>query len=778
MAKSKKIISAVTALAITASAIGVVNFQAAAAETKFEFEDGSYSSDCTLKSGADYSGGSAVRMEDSGTVSVDVEVEETGMYKLILCASGIGGGKIQNLSINGVSQGQASISEGLSEESIGLYTLNAGSNTITFTKSWGWTDFDYIIAEKTETTVASVSPVLSDKNATAETQSLMNYLSSVYGNHIISGQQEIYMYGPHDFEYEFEWLYDLTGAYPAIRGFDYLNAANPLYGSEDGTNDRIIDWVKNKNGIATASWHICVPNDITNYNVGDYVSYENSTYKAGSEYTNFKTSNVLVEGTTEKAYFDEAIRLLAEQLSELQDEGVPLIFRPLHEAEGSGGEDGSWFWWGEDGSEVYKQIWVYLYEQITEVYGIHNIIWEWNSYTYSTSADWYPGDEYVDIIGYDKYNADGSPNESAIEGTFYSLNEMYNGNKMIAMAENDTIPSVENLISTNAGWLYFCPWYGDHILSESYNDPDTVKSIYQSEYVLTLDEMPADLYTNSEAPVTTTSDPNAPIETTTTTSKPEQIKVEYDVADLEIVEDAEFLEYVIPIDRTQGTPVSVIINATVSCSGSGYEWACSGGGIASETIISEDTGEETWGYKSYQFNVGTSNVTVKLTGLFNASDEETFAGELSGDSVLLQHWWGSSSTSQNGEDVSTIYNTITVVYEASEEVTTTNTETPDETTVTTLEETTEDTGTGSETDTSDPDITTTTASESSTEVEEGLKGDVNGDGKISSIDIVMMKQYMLEQIDISEINSANADINGDGSIKAIDLVQLKQLFLQ
>jgi len=63
---------------------------------------------------------------------------------------------------------------------------------------------------------------------------------------------------------------------------------------------------------------------------------------------------------------------------------------------------------GFAGAEVYKELWKLLYKTLTEKYGIHNLIWEVNLYTYANSYEWYPGDEYVDIIGYDKY--EGSPN--------------------------------------------------------------------------------------------------------------------------------------------------------------------------------------------------------------------------------------------------------------------------------------------------------------------------------------------------------------------------------
>jgi len=96
-----------------------------------------------------------------------------------------------------------------------------------------------------------IDPTPCDPNATPETRALMKYLTSVYGKYVISGQQEIYGNGNDgNYELEFDYIYEKTGKYPAIRGFDFMNY-NPLYGWEDGTTARIIDWVKNRGGIAT-----------------------------------------------------------------------------------------------------------------------------------------------------------------------------------------------------------------------------------------------------------------------------------------------------------------------------------------------------------------------------------------------------------------------------------------------------------------------------------------------------------------------------------------------
>ena len=61
---------------------------------------------------------------------------------------------------------------------------------------------------------------------------------------------------------------------------------------------------------------------------------------------------------------------------------------------------------------------------------------------------------------------------------------------MVAMAENDSIPTLENLQMEKAGWLYFCPWYMNYLTSEQNNPAENLKEIYNSEYCITLDELP------------------------------------------------------------------------------------------------------------------------------------------------------------------------------------------------------------------------------------------------------------------------------------------------
>lgn len=508
------------------------------------------------------------------TLSFTVEAPEEGMYEILFDYAQIldTDGRMQTISINGTDYTFVMpYSDTFQELDIGRYRLQEGENTIEIKPVYGYGCYDTITIQTAESVDLTVSSDTCDPDATSETKSLMNYLTSVYGEHIISGQQEIYG-GGHDgnYEQEFEYLYDLSGEYPAIRGFDFMNY-NPLYGWEDGTTERIIEWVNERGGIATASWHINLPKDFDSYEIGDTLDWTDCSYGVNST---FSVENAVVDGTKENQYLDTIIEDLAEQLTILQDNNVPIILRPFHEAEGNGGLDGSgaWFWWAQDGAEAYKALWQYFYDALTEDYEFYNIIWEQNLYAWSDdSAQWYVGDDYVDIVGYDKYNTtynrhDGltsGPNEDAESKIFYSLVDYVDGNKMVSMPENDTVPSLTNLQIEEAGWLYFCIWYdndGDSnfVSSDSYQNADTLKEMYQSDYCITLSELPADLYNNSGYTTTTTV-----TDETTESTETETTTLGVETTDTDITSDTDSTESIISSDTTSDT-VSTEDSTTIS----------------------------------------------------------------------------------------------------------------------------------------------------------------------------------------------------------------------
>lgn len=454
-----------------------------------------------------WSGDSYVYIDrEDAAVTVTVNMKEEGYYELKLCYIQCFGtpenpNKTQYLLVNGESQGEVMFpfnsGNGWEMLPAGYVHLNKGENTITVKSYWGYTFLDYLTLSDAPAYLTNFDPAEApcNPNASPEARKLYAYLRSVYGEHILSGQQEYC--GSHNYnknaqesqglpidylvdnEAEFEYIQKITGKQPAIRGIDFL-FYNTTNGFEDDAPERVVAWYKEKGGIPTVTYHWNVPTEKGSSEVAFYVE----SAANGSAFTTFSAANAVKEGTWEHEKIDEDIALLAEQLGKARDAGVPILFRPLHEAEGA------WFWWGAEGPEACKKLYIYLWEKLTNEYKLDNLLWVWTGSTSVNAMDWYPGDKYVDFQGIDKYNAinNNDPNPSAITASFYSMVAQTEGQKMVVMSENDTIPSLENLLKDKAAWLYFCPWYQRYLTE--LNDPEELSKIYNSEYCITLDELP------------------------------------------------------------------------------------------------------------------------------------------------------------------------------------------------------------------------------------------------------------------------------------------------
>lgn len=142
---------------------------------------------------------------------------------------------------------------------------------------------------------------------------------------------------------------------------------------------------------------------------------------------------------------------------------------------------------GAKGPEAYKKFWYYIYDQFTNRYGLNNLIWVWNG----GAANWYPGDDYVDIIGDDIYIDSYSPSTAR----FKEILEYTDTNKIIAMTENGDLFDIDQAMSANSRWAWFNTW-GRGFTAEDTNSTDenvrinVLRKVYLNENTVTLDELP------------------------------------------------------------------------------------------------------------------------------------------------------------------------------------------------------------------------------------------------------------------------------------------------
>lgn len=292
-------------------------------------------------------------------------------------------------------------------------------------------------------------------NATRETKKVYSFLLSQYGKKTLSSSMANVNW---NFD-EAELVHKATGKYPAIATMDYihlftLTSHNPFPGWKVNYDDtRAVENWWNNHGLIAASWHWNMP---AKEGAEMQQSYTCTPGDGNNNTTAAKPSNIMKEGTWEKKIADEDLAIMARLFKGLQDKGIPVIFRPLHEASGNtygqwaGG--GAWFWWGIEGAEAYKKLWIYLFDYFRNA-GVNNLIWVWTSQN-NGDTDWYPGDEYVDIIGQDIYNQKASANAS----DYKKLQETY-PQKMVTLSECGNVGKISEQWKGGARWSYFMPWY-------------------------------------------------------------------------------------------------------------------------------------------------------------------------------------------------------------------------------------------------------------------------------------------------------------------------------
>jgi mannan endo-1,4-beta-mannosidase len=175
----------------------------------------------------------------------------------------------------------------------------------------------------------------------------------------------------------------VTGSHPAVLGSDFhyyleKDAIERSYHTE------AVRWAYRQGYVITFDWHLS-GRGTTTY---EYVPVSQNL-----------VNNIVDDIDGDRDWFfeelDKVIYIINNDLV-ADGEKIPIVFRPLHEM------NGGWFWWGTQATT--PENYIILYRMLVDyVRGQTNTVlfcWSPNA---PTNFDFYPGDDYVDVLGLDAY---------------------------------------------------------------------------------------------------------------------------------------------------------------------------------------------------------------------------------------------------------------------------------------------------------------------------------------------------------------------------------------
>jgi mannan endo-1,4-beta-mannosidase len=487
--KRAVLLGAVPALVLAAVSVCAQNY-------RLEAELGVLDGTSIRTSTPGYSGIGYVNFDNGNSVSVEANVPDgwyelwvgyTAPYDPVL-------GKGYDYVVDGVSGSGHFDYRGnqWSADRAGIFDLTGVTNSLQINRGWGYYNVDYLeLRPFTPPTLLPVSNQLVDSQADRPTQMLMNYLVSQYGQKTLSGLQHN---SSDNLSFPVsQYLSQSGGVSPAIRGSDLIDysPSRVAFGENpQNETEQTIAWAKQTGGVVSVMWHWNAPANLVNTPCGGSCGEDDYPWWRGfyTPGTTFDLPGALANpsgGDYQLLLRD--IDAIASQLQKYEDAGVPVIWRPLHEAQGG------WFWWGAHGPETFKELWHLTYDRLTNHHGLHNLIWEFTSFTDGDHLDWYPGDDEVDMIGLDIY----TDPTATMNGQWYDILEHYNGRKLIAVSETDTLVNPDTMNLWDTKWSYVAPWAWDYVRSEYANSGysmSQLSSILQQflnhEDVITLSALP------------------------------------------------------------------------------------------------------------------------------------------------------------------------------------------------------------------------------------------------------------------------------------------------
>ena len=297
----------------------------------------------------------------------------------------------------------------------------------------------------------------------------LNYLYSIKGNTVLGGMHN--RQPNSDPSRYSRQLNGVTGQWPALYSADFQFEPGEIAARQTMINQVITEW--NNGAVVQLMWHACNP-------AKSRPCYWDSNGVLSSM-SNTEWNQLLTNGTAINNNWKAMMDEIAVYLQQLENAGVEVLFRPLHEM-----NQGMFWWGGRPGANGTAALYRLTRDYLQNTKGLTNLIWVWNLQDFSTFAsdlnNYDPGSNYWDILSMDMYWSDGQGYTTA---KYNAILNKANG-KPIAIGECDDLPSPA-LLAQQSQWVFFMGW-SELVFSKNTNAK--IQDTYLSTRVRMLNEMP------------------------------------------------------------------------------------------------------------------------------------------------------------------------------------------------------------------------------------------------------------------------------------------------
>jgi mannan endo-1,4-beta-mannosidase len=177
-----------------------------------------------------------------------------------------------------------------------------------------------------------------------------------------------------------EQIHRQSGHWPAMVGFDYADFPTGGVTTAIPNQSAIAYW--KAGGLVTVGVHLYNPANPKGGGLRD---------------KGVDLNDLLRSGSPTHTRWMRQLDQLAAGLQELKEAGVVVLWRPFHEM------NGDWFWWGGKPPADFVKVWRHMFEYFTKTKQLDNLLWVYGPNHRTNAADYYPGDEYADLVGFDAY---------------------------------------------------------------------------------------------------------------------------------------------------------------------------------------------------------------------------------------------------------------------------------------------------------------------------------------------------------------------------------------